>query len=497
MGIIIRQVTKRSLVNYIGVGIGAISVLFIYSRDEEAYGLIQFILSMAALLVPFAGLGVNTLVVRFFPAFKDTPSQHHGFLGFLVTYALIALTLFMVIVTLFEAPFLKVLETLKFNVPLFQDNFLFIGLILFSLVFSNILEAFSSNFNRIVIPSMLTNLLQKLALPVIVLLFLSGILSLYSLRLALTGISFLSFLGLIWYVRSLGQLHLRLEPSHLTPSLFRQMGTYALFGILSSLAGTLPFRIDTIMVAAMISTKENGIYSISNFIVNTIEIPYLAIVAIASPIIASAFQRHDYEEISVLYRKGSLNLLIGGLLIFLLVWISIHDLLRLTSNYESLVRGVGVVFILGLTKTITMSFGLSNYIIDLSRFYRFNFFNLLITATMNVGLNFILIPKHGILGAATATAISLLAMNFTGVLFTAIRLKMHPFTWKTLSVVGLASAVYFSSFLFPKTPWPLANIALNSAIVVVEFVLPLLLFRVSPDLNRVFGQVKERFLRMR
>lgn len=400
-------------------------------------------------------------------------------------------------VALFQKPFLQLLEALNFDVQLFRDNFLFIGLILCFLVFSNIFEAHASNFNRVAIPSIFSNLLQKIALPVLFLLFLANYINLFSFRMALTGISFFGLIGMVWYVGALGQLHLRLEPAHLTPSLFRQMGNFALFGILSSLAGTLPFRIDSIMVASMIDVGSNGIYSISNFIVNVIEIPYLGIVAIASPIIAGAFQRQAQEEIQDLYRKGALNLLIAGMLAFLLVWISVDDLLRLTPRYDELVAGTGVVLVLGLTKAMTMSLGLSNYIIDLSRYYRFNFFNLLATAVLNIALNYYLIPKFGILGAAYATGIALLLMNFTGVFFTAFWLKMHPFTWKTLSVLGLAAAVYFSSYLFPKTPWPLVNIALKSAIVVVEFVLPLLFFRISPDLNRVFEQVKQRFLRTR
>ncbi len=497
MGIIIRQVTKRSIITYTGVAIGAISTLFIYPLNKEAYGLAQFILSMAALLVPFAGLGVNTLVVRYFPLFRNPESRHHGFLGFLLVYALSALCLFWGGVALFQKPFLQLLEALNFDVQLFRDNFLFIGLILCFLVFSNIFEAHASNFNRVAIPSIFSNLLQKIALPVLFLLFLANYINLFSFRMALTGISFFGLIGMVWYVGALGQLHLRLEPAHLTPSLFRQMGNFALFGILSSLAGTLPFRIDSIMVASMIDVGSNGIYSISNFIVNVIEIPYLGIVAIASPIIAGAFQRQAQEEIQDLYRKGALNLLIAGMLAFLLVWISVDDLLRLTPRYDELVAGTGVVLVLGLTKAMTMSLGLSNYIIDLSRYYRFNFFNLLATAVLNIALNYYLIPKFGILGAAYATGIALLLMNFTGVFFTAFWLKMHPFTWKTLSVLGLAVAVYFSSYLFPKTPWPLVNIALKSAIVVVEFVLPLLFFRISPDLNRVFEQVKQRFLRTR
>lgn len=492
MGVIIRQSLKRSLVSYVGVGIGAISTLFIYPLDLDAYGLAQFILSMAALLTPFAGLGVNTLVVRFFPIFRDPGSRHHGFLTLLILYALTAFALFSVLVFLLGNPFLRLLDFLHFDADLFRDNFVFIILICFFLIFNAIFEAFASNFNRIVVPSIFTNLLQKLLLPVFLLLLVYGSLSSVGFRWALVSISGLGFLGMIWYLKRLKEWQVHFEPSFVSRSQARQMGTYAFFGILSSLTGILPFRIDTIMIATMVNTKENGVYSIANFIVNTVEIPYLAIVAISAPIIAAAFGRRDMDEIAVLYRKASLNLLIAGLLVFLLVWVSVDDLLRLTPRYEELSPGITVILILGLTKALSMSLGLSSYIIDLSPFFRFNFFNLLGIGILNIVLNFFLIPVYQIRGAAIATAVSLLILNILAVGFTHLRLKIHPFTWRTFFVLGLAGLVYLFSLVIPGTSVPMVNILLNSAFVVLGFVIPLLFFDISPDLTGVYLRLRER-----
>jgi O-antigen/teichoic acid export membrane protein len=61
------------------------------------------------------------------------------------------------------------------------------------------------------------------------------------------------------------------------------MGSYALFGLLSSVGALLAFRVDTVMVASMTGTLNNGIYSIASFIVNVIEIPYHAVIVILTP----------------------------------------------------------------------------------------------------------------------------------------------------------------------------------------------------------------------
>ncbi|MBK7477629.1 MAG: polysaccharide biosynthesis C-terminal domain-containing protein [Haliscomenobacter sp.] len=99
---------------------------------------------------------------------------------------------------------------------------------------------------------------------------------------------------------------------------------------------------------------------------------------------------------------------------------------------------------------MTMSLGLSNYIIDLSPYYRFNFFNLLVTAVLNIGLNYMLIPKYGILGAAYATGTAFLLMNFTGSSSPQSG-KMHPLPGKPIRRwVGLGGV--FFQFPVPKRP---------------------------------------------
>ena len=89
MGVIIRQGIKHSLVNYLGAGVGVISMLFIYPLDAEAYGLARFLTDTAILFIPITLLGANVLPVRFFPTFEDDKNAHNGFLGWLLVLSLV------------------------------------------------------------------------------------------------------------------------------------------------------------------------------------------------------------------------------------------------------------------------------------------------------------------------------------------------------------------------------------------------------------------------
>src|SRR5690606_34623371 len=51
------QAFQFSIVNYVATALGAISTLWIYPLDFDAYGLAQFLVSMATLFIPIATLG--------------------------------------------------------------------------------------------------------------------------------------------------------------------------------------------------------------------------------------------------------------------------------------------------------------------------------------------------------------------------------------------------------------------------------------------------------
>ena len=57
MGIIKRQGGKHAILQYLGVGIGAISTLFIYPLNAELYGFAQFLIATAFLFFPLAIVG--------------------------------------------------------------------------------------------------------------------------------------------------------------------------------------------------------------------------------------------------------------------------------------------------------------------------------------------------------------------------------------------------------------------------------------------------------
>src|SRR4051794_12704479 len=96
MGIVIRQSIKSSIVSYLGVVIGTVNLLWLYTRflSTEQIALTRVLLGASLLFATFSQLGTTQITDRFFPHFKDDSRKHNGFLIFLLFYPLVGFLLF-------------------------------------------------------------------------------------------------------------------------------------------------------------------------------------------------------------------------------------------------------------------------------------------------------------------------------------------------------------------------------------------------------------------
>jgi O-antigen/teichoic acid export membrane protein len=258
---------------------------------------------------------------------------------------------------------------------------------------------------------------------------------------------------------------------------------YGSYNILAVLGAQIAFRIDTLMVGGLASLKEAGIYTIVAVLSDVIAKPAYAVRGIAGPIISDRLANDDLEHVRMVYRKSAVNLLIAGLGIFLLIWLSIRDIIGLMPNSGEMEAGIYVVLFLGMAKVIDMMTSLNSEILGYSRYYAYNLLFILVLAVLNVVTNLLLIPEFGLVGAAMATFISITLFNLIKLIFIQVKLRMQPFTISMLWTFAAGTAAYFIAWLLPLSFGSLVNLVVRSAAFSILFILPVILLRVSPDLN--------------
>ena len=493
MGIIQRQGFKHAIVSYAGVAIGLVSVLFIYPRASELYGLFQLLYGSAMLCASFFMLGFNILAIKFFPVFQNEKNGHNGFLSFLMGGVFVGFLLFLVFLPFVRYVLLDVLFVDNKNRALFDNYFYYIIPLVFLFSFNFVFLKYISNFHRIVIPNILDQLFIKISLPTLTLLFIGGYFTISMFVKGIVANYILVFVGLIFYIKWLRQLHLKWNPQFITRSLAKEMRKYATFGLLNALGSQLAFRIDTLMVAGMVSISSGGIYAIVNVISDVITKPFKSIEAIASPIISKSWDTNDVAEIKTIYQKSSIILLVVGTYIFLGIWSSIDDLFSLMPNSKEVEGGKYVILFLGLARVFDLATSVNAHIIGYSKKFRFNFYALMTLGVLNIILNLVFIPKYQMVGAAMATFSSIILFNLMKLTFIWVQFKMQPFTLATLKILAIAMFCWGTIYVIPFGFSPFVNILLRSILLTIIFWGATWFSNVSPDVNDMIKKGVKRF----
>jgi len=359
------------------------------------------------------------------------------------------------------------------------------------LAFIYLLYAYSSNFKRIVVPSLYQNLI-KVILPLLILYYIWGYISMDQVIYGILANYIIAFVGMFAYLYWLGELKMKVDFSFLNKERKQEIKNFALFSLFGGLGSVLAFRIDSFMISKLLDFESNGTFAIAAFIANVIAIPTNAINQISAPIVSESFKNNDLVHIRKLYKDSSINLLVFGLLIFVCIAASIEDLFLIMPKGDQLVDGAAIVLMIGVARIIDMGTSINNQIINYSKHYRFGFYAILFMAFFNIIANYILIPKYQIIGAAIATLASLTLYNLIKMLFIKWRLKMQPFSSKTLVIFLVAIFVYGISLLIPGTQNHYLDILIRSiAIGSVYFILVYYL-KVSGELNIMLDKVLKR-----
>ena len=110
-------------------------------------------------------------------------------------------------------------------------------------------------------------------------------------------------------------------------------------------------------------------------------------------------------------------------------------------------------------------------------------------AVLNIGLNLLLIPRFQLAGSAMATLISTTLVNYWRMIFIYQKIKIHPLQIKMLWIVLIGFLSWYAAYLTPSVSMPFINILLKGSIVTCLFLIGVLYFKLSEDVQKVFEKI--------
>jgi O-antigen/teichoic acid export membrane protein len=361
-------------------------------------------------------------------------------------------------------------------------------------VLSSVLAVYSSNFKRIVVPSILLDFSQKLALPLLMLGVWWQWFELETALWAMMAHSFLVFLSMVIYLRWLGEWHWKPNWQFISQDLRKELGAFIGFWAIGGFALLLAAKMDVFMVGSLSAVKAAGSFSIAVALAAIIELPIKSLYAASASFVAKHLSENNLVELEKLYKSVSVNLLVAGLLLFGGLWISIESIFHFFPENQlgEIAAGKWAFFFIGLARIAEMSTGLNNNVVYYSPYYRFSLFSLSIASILTIVLNLVLIPKWGMVGAAIATLCSVSFYNGFSVWLVWLKFRLFPFTVNTLYAIIFAILAYFLAHFVPYSGIDLLDIVLRGGVFALLFGLAIFSMKISPELNDLWAVIRKK-----
>lgn len=491
MGTIKRQGIFSVLIAYLGVSIGFITQLILQTEflSKEEIGLLRVLKSCTDIFVILAQFGVSTMLIRYFPFFKNDRTNHGGilFLAFLIGflgYGLISL--------LFTFLRPSIIHFYIEKSPLIVEYLWYILPFALFLMLFKIMVSYSRSLYQIIVPNFIHDILIRLGIAFLIILY--G-LEFFGFNILVGGYVSLwgmAFLLLIAYYQMKGKLYVRPQKAIFKNPKLKEMLSYSSFVILGDATVIIQSQMDTLMIPWLLNLGDTGIYGIAYVIATIVEMPRRSLNQITVPFVTKAWKENDLATIKKLYQKTALMQLVAGCLFFIGIWCNIDSLFRLIPNGEIYAAGKYVVCFIGLSRVFDMSMGINTEIIVTSKYYRWNVLLVFVVIGFTFISNYLLIPTYGIEGAAFATLLTFIVYNIIRYFFILIKFDMQPLTAKTPFVLLITFGTLGLNYLLPTLANPILDIVYHSIVLGMAFMIPTLWLEVSPDINRMVEQVLRR-----
>lgn len=482
MGIIAKQSFYNSVSIALAFLIGAFNTVYLYPTymGSSLQGLVVALLALSNLVQPFISFGVQHAVIKFFSS-CETKEEKDKLLSFSLLFPLIVFIILLIITFLFHHQITDFIATeneemgkyaylilaVAFSTALFEVFYNWLRIQLYS-VFGNFLKEF---FPRALIFTLL-------------LIYAFGGLDLDGFIMALILGYYLRLLLVVVY----SLIKYTPKFSFALPLQFKSILRYSLLIFMSGTAASLILDIDKSMISNILAVENVAYYSVAIFIAAVIEFPGRAMFQIISPLVAKALNDEDDPTLLKLLKKSANNLLLISGLLFLLINLNLNDFYAWV-NLGDYTVALEVVFIVSIGKLFTMSLGCLNNIITNSKYYAYVFWFSTTSAVLAVVLNLYLIQWYGIIGAAYATLMVIVLINFLKILLVQLRFKINPYSKKTFLTLGIILILYLTiseiSFEFD----PFVSLVLRSVLITAAFSLLAYLLKLTMDLQQFFSKI--------
>jgi len=474
----LRTILKSSMIVFIGIALSKIlSYLFriIVARyyGPEEYGLYLLALMVIGWLGTFSTLGLTDGILRYVSMFRG--KNEFKKIKYILSYSVLITS----ILGFASAIFLFFLSDFV-SINIFHNISLSFYLKIFSIIIpigilGNILLVAIRAFEKVSWYSFIFNIFQNAVklLFLVVLTFTSLQSKAVILSQFFTSISVLliSFFVVKYSVKIPDSKEKEFDKSSLKKEIFSYSGPIMFYGIM----GSILYWTDSFFIGYFMDASSVGIYNVA--------IPLAALLAFAPemfmqlffPLISKEYSRKRYYAVQEISKQVGKWVFILNLPLFILAMLFPGALIKTLFGSQYLVAETALRILLVGT-FFSSIFVVSNNLLNMLGKSKLMLTNTIIAGVFNIILDYILVQKYGINGAALATTASLILLGILLSIETKKFISFIPFRRKMIRVLVVAVIPTALLLMVKKYVWIslFSMLMLGIAFILIYFLLILL-----------------------
>lgn len=454
----------------------------------EQYGLYQLALNTVTLVSGIALLGLDTALVRFV-AIADGRREDKRLWGVLqIGIGIPAVISVITGVGLFALAY-PIAENIFHDmrlVPLLQ----LISLVIPTITMSDVLVGAVRGFKNMEYPVLAQFIVQPAFRLVATLLIAFSGLDAFR-AIVIFGLSdLIATLMLVFYLNKLFPLRRPLFPAVHD---LKGVMSYAFPDWLAGMLDKFRFNIQALLIGSLNNIAGVGIFAVADQINILGHDFYTSINISARPLIAQLHDLGERIQLARVYQTATKWSVIVNLPLFLLIILFPVELLSIFG--ASFTGGAAALIILAWANLVDIGTGMCGTILNMTGYTRLKLVNNIISLSLSILLNFLLIPRMGIVGAALSVLIVQTLLNLTRMAQVYYLIHLQPYNWSILKPIG-AGLVTFACIWYLKQNFFGSGGLLNTAILAIVlcaiFAALILLLGLSAEDRMILKSIQQK-----
>jgi len=464
------------------------AILLARFLGAEEYGVYSLAISAGGLAAGLAMLGLDSAVVRYV-AIAARRRDEAGLWGALqVSLGLSALLSVLVSAGLYAAAY--PLAASVFHEPRLAPLLQLTALIVPSLTLGDVLAGANRGFKKMEYPVIAQFIVQPaIRFVLIVVLAFFGLSAAWAVAV-FGAADFAATVMMLYFLHKQFSLRRPLRAAR------RDTGAILGFSLpdwLSGLLVTFRSHVQSLLLGTLNTMTSVGVFAVASQVHTITGLFYSSINTSARPFLAELHDQGDHTQMGRIYQTATKWSLTMYLPVFLVVVLFPAPLLSIFG--ESFVAGAVALTILAWVELVNVGTGMGGVILEMTGYTKLKLVNAVVRLALYLGLNLLLIPRHGVVGAALAALVAEGVINLLRLVEVFILFRLLPYHRSLLkpATAGLAAlAVTWTIGQWFPAGSNLLRVAAQALLLFAVYVGATLSFGLSPEDRLLLARLGRR-----